>query len=109
MYEWVYNYVGGHRLFTIYTLVSIVGTIFAVVMQIIYCGCYQNWFAVAQLFWLPFFGLVLFLANWNRIVPGAKDILTGSLAAMAVAKDRVVKSNTPITVQTSVGFISMGL
>jgi hypothetical protein len=86
MYEWWYNYLGGHVLFTIVVLVGLVGLLISFVMQIILCNAYSGWFAVAQLFWLPFFGALLFFTNWTRIVQGANDNLTGCVAAVAVAK-----------------------
>jgi hypothetical protein len=105
MYEWWFNYLGGHQLFTIVTLVSIVGMVFSFVMQIVYCNGYQNWLAIAQLYWLPFFGLVLFFTNWNRIVQGANDNLTGCMAAMGVAKymsDNAIKlQNTEVRILLS--------
>jgi Zn-dependent M28 family amino/carboxypeptidase len=55
-------------------------------LQIYYCNEYSNWFALPQLFWLPFYGLLLFFTNWIRIVQGANDNLSGCVISMAVAK-----------------------
>jgi hypothetical protein len=86
MYEWWYNYLGGHVLFTIIVLVSLVGLLVTFICQIVLYQEYANWFAVAQLFWLPFYGALLFFTNWVRIVQGANDNLTGCMAAIGVAK-----------------------
>jgi Zn-dependent M28 family amino/carboxypeptidase len=67
-------------------IVSLVGLLIAWVCQIVLCNEYANWFAISQMFWLPFYGALLFFTNWNRIVQGANDNLTGCMAAIGVAK-----------------------
>jgi hypothetical protein len=105
MYEWWYNYLGGHVLFVIIVLVSLVGLFLSFGCQICLYSDYANWFAIAQLFWLPFYGALLFFTNWIRIVQGANDNLTGCVAAVGVAKylsDNGIRlQNTEVRVITS--------
>jgi hypothetical protein len=83
MYEWWYNYLGGHVLFTIIVIVSFVGFLISWICQIVLCSDYANWFGICQLFWLPFYGALLFFTSWMRVVQGANDILIGCVAAVA--------------------------
>jgi hypothetical protein len=105
MYEWWYNYLGGHVLFTIIVMVSLVGLLASFIGQILLCNEYANWFAIAQMFWIPFYGALLFFTNWTRIVQGANDNLTGCVAAIGVAKylsDNGIRfENTELRVITS--------
>jgi hypothetical protein len=86
MYEWWYNYLGGHILISGVGILGIVGLIISLICQIYYCKDYQNWFAIFLAIQLPVWGAALFFTSWTRVVQGANDNLTGCLAAAAVAK-----------------------
>jgi hypothetical protein len=85
-YEWWYNYLGGGHLLAFVVLAALGGMLVSWVIQIIFWSEFQNWFAILLIIWLPFFFAVMFFTNWNMIVPGANDNLTGCLTAMTVAK-----------------------
>jgi hypothetical protein len=86
MYEWWYNYLGGHQLFALVVLSGVIAIISSVICQIYYCSEYSNCFAIVLMVELPIWGALLFFTSWNRIVQGANDNLSGCLAAMSVAK-----------------------
>lgn len=85
-YEWWFNYLGGGRLLTAVVVVGIVGMLKSLVLQIVLFQEYKSWFAMLELCYLPFYILLLFFTNWNRIAPGANDNLSGVYMAMGVAK-----------------------
>ena len=85
-YEWWFNYLGGGHFLAFMIVIPIIGLIATLVLHIILYKEFANWFGIAQLFLLPFYAALLFFTNWNKIVPGANDNLSGATMAMCVAK-----------------------
>ncbi|OHT13562.1 putative aminopeptidase [Tritrichomonas foetus] len=85
-YEWWYNYLGGGHCLALVVVLGLAGAVISLILQIILYKEYTTWYATLQLCFLPAYAALLFFTNWNEVVPGANDNLTGSVAAMAVAK-----------------------
>jgi hypothetical protein len=86
MYEWWYNYLGGHIFISLVGYTGVICLIVSLILQIVLCKQYTNWFALVMFVQLPIWGACLFFTSWTTIVQGANDNLTGCLAAAAVAK-----------------------
>jgi hypothetical protein len=85
-WEWWYNYLGGGHLLAFVVVMAIGGMVVFWLLQIVFWTKYRDWIGILEIFWLPFYFSVLFFTNWNRVVPGANDNLTGCLMALTVAK-----------------------
>jgi hypothetical protein len=85
-FEWWYNYLGGGHLCVLVVIVGIVGMIVTLIVHIVFWSSYQNWFSIVSIILLPFYFAMLFFTNWNLVVPGANDNLTGCLMGMSVVK-----------------------
>ena len=85
-YEWWFNYLGGGHFLAFMIVIPIIGLIGTFLLHIILYSQYESWFATAQFFLLPFYTALFFFTNWNKIVPGANDNLSGATMAMCVAK-----------------------
>lgn len=85
-YEWWFNYLGGGHLLAFIIIVSIIGCCVSCVVQVFIYSEYKNWFAISQICLLPFYVCLLFFTNWNYVVPGANDNLTGCVISMSVLK-----------------------
>lgn len=85
-YEWWFNYLGGGHLLAGIIAVAIIGCIASFILQIVFCSSYHDWLANAMIIISPFFLAILFFTNWNTVVPGANDNLTGCVCAMSVLK-----------------------
>lgn len=85
-YEWWYNYLlGGHGLAAV-IVAGLVGVLGSLILQIVFCKEYKNWLALVFMGTLPIYAVTLWFVNWNIVVPGANDNLTGCLCATSVLK-----------------------
>lgn len=85
-YEWWFNYLGGGHFLAFMIVIPIIGLIATFLLHIVLYKEYAHWFALAQFIFLPFYAMLLFFTNWNKIVPGANDNLSGAVMSMCVAK-----------------------
>ena len=85
-YEWWFNYLfGGHGL-AASIVAGIGGVVISLGLQICFYSSYRNWLAITFMCTLPIYSLTLFFTNWNIVVPGANDNLTGCMCACALLK-----------------------
>ena len=85
-YEWWYNYLGGGHLLAFMVVMGVFGAIISLILQTIFYSGYNQYISYLNIVLLPFYAGLLFFTNWNEIVPGVNDNLTGCVTCMSVAK-----------------------
>ncbi|OHT05378.1 putative aminopeptidase [Tritrichomonas foetus] len=86
MWQWQFNYLGGGHLLVLVIVFTVGGMLVFELLQIFYFKEFQNWIAILQICWLPWYLLIGYFTNFKTCVEGANDNLTGCVTAMAVAK-----------------------
>lgn len=65
---------------------GVVGLIVLLILQLVFYKEYKNWLSFVFMGSLPFWMALLWFTNWNVVVPGANDNLSGCLVATSVLK-----------------------
>lgn len=86
MWQWQYNYIGGGHLLAFVIVYAVGGMLIFEILQIFYFKEYQNWISILQMCFLPAYVAIAYFTNFNVVVEGANDNLSGCLTAMSVAK-----------------------
>ena len=86
MWQWQYNYLGGGHLLVVMIVGAVGGMFIFQILQIVYYKEFQNWIAILEICFLPFYVAIAYFTNFTIGVEGANDNLTGCATAMAVAK-----------------------
>lgn len=109
-YEWNYTYKGGSKMVTVVVAGAVLGLLSTLVVGVVGMfvdnGSINVPLIVIQAVVMPFLASVIFFVNWNLVVDGANDDLTGVFTSMAVLL--YLKNNNVSFENTEVVAISMG-
>lgn len=86
MWQWQFNYLGGGHLLAFAIIYAVGGMLIFEILQIVFFKEHQNWIAILEIFFLPAYVGIAYMTNFNVVVEGANDNLSGCLTAMSVAK-----------------------
>lgn len=115
-YEWRYTYMGGPKMVTTVVAGAILGLLLTLVVGIV--GMFIDnsnaniVLIVLQAVVIPFLASVIFFVNWNLVVDGANDDLTGvftSMAALLYLKNNDIRFENTEVVAVSMGAEEEGL
>ncbi len=114
-YEWTYTYLGGKAALFGVGIYGVVGMFFVLIVSLITTIKFgavggdvtgvMSILRYAELAFIPGFILVMFFTNFRRVVMGANDNLTGSVASIAVLKyledNNITFENTEVVALTT--------